>query len=224
MKKKYHGYVRVSTDGQDRIKQEHELLLFAQKEEIVFSEIISETISSRAKLDGRLLSGLLEAVRPGDYIVTPELSRLGRSISQILRIVDDLIKKNVGIVLLKENIRICADGGGMDMSTKIQISMFSLFAEIERDLVSIRTKEGLKAAKAKGVKLGRQKGQQVRCRLDNYQDFITESFSYGIPASHIIRRLKSEKNVIISRAAFDSYVKSRKLKPSQKKNGTSLEN
>ena len=80
----------------------------------------------------------------------------------------------------------------------------------------MRTKEGLKAAKAKGVKLGRQKGQQVQCRLDDYAGFIKESFSYGVSAAQIIRRLEAEKKVKISRTSFDLYVKTRQLKPGQK--------
>ena len=86
-------------------------------------------------------------MQAGDLIVVSELSRLGRSVGQIIQIVDDLVKNQIRFVAIKENIQL---NGQQDIQGKVMVTMFGLFAEIERDLIAERTREGLAAAKAKG--------------------------------------------------------------------------
>ena len=97
---------------------------------------------------------LLAALEPGDRLLVSELSRLGRSLSQVIQIVDTLVRRKIRFIAIKEGIEF---DGKQDLRTKVMIALFELFAEVERDLISERTKEGLAAAKAKGQLLGRPK-------------------------------------------------------------------
>ena len=108
-----------------------------------------EGLATRHVLD------LIETLSPGDRFMVSELSRLGRRLGQILQIVDHLVQKGVGLVAIKEAIRL---EGKQTLQTKAMLTLFGLFAEIERDLIAERTKEGLIAAKAKGKRLGGPRG------------------------------------------------------------------
>ena len=135
-------------------------------------------------------------------MIVSELSRLGRSLGQIIRIVDDLISKKVKFIAVKENIVL---DGKQNMQTKVMIAMFGLFAEIERDLISERTKEGLAAARAKGKLLGRPKGKLGKSRLDGKEDEIKLLLSKEVSKSSIAKIMD------ISRTALYSFIESRKL-------------
>ena len=97
----------------------------------------------------------MHVLQRGDRLVVSELSRLGRSLGQIVAILDALAKAGVAFVAMKENIRI---EGQRDIQTKVMTTLFALFAEVERDLISGRTREGLAKARSSGRKLGRPKG------------------------------------------------------------------
>lgn len=111
----------------------------------------------------RRIEELLEVLKDGDRLVVSELSRLGRSLGQVIRIVEELVRRKIHFVAIKEAIRF---EGKQDMQTKVMIALFGLFAEVERDLISERTKEGLDATKAKGRVLGRPKGSLGNSKLD----------------------------------------------------------
>jgi len=132
-------------------------------------------ISSRKSTQARKIDKLLENLQAGDLLLVSELSRLGRSVSQIIRIVDNPIKKQVRLVAVRESIKI---NGKQDIQTKTMITMFGLFAEIERDLISERTKQGLQAARAKGKILGRPKGPG-KSRLDDFKPEIEALLKNG---------------------------------------------
>ena len=102
------------------------------------------------------------AKQPGDRLVVSELSRLGRSLGQVVAVLDALAKAGVAFVALKENIRV---EGKRDIQTKVMTTLFALFAEVERDLISERTREGLARARSSGRKLGRPKGSLGVSRL-----------------------------------------------------------
>ena len=106
---------------------------------------------------------MLGTLEPGDRLLVSELSRLGRSLSQVIQIVETLVRRKIRFIAIKEAIEF---DGKQDLSTKVMIALFGLFAEVERDLISERTKEGLAAAKAKGKRLGRPKGALGTSRLD----------------------------------------------------------
>ena len=115
-----------------------------------------------ANQTGARLDELMHVLQRGDRLVVSELSRLGRSLGQIVAILDALAKAGVAFVAMKENIRV---EGQRDIQTKVMITLFALFAEVERDLISERTREGLAKARASGRKLGRPKGSLGVSRL-----------------------------------------------------------
>jgi len=145
------AYIRVSTVRQDLENQRCEIEAYCRRNETAIDEWIEVEISSRKSLKDRLIDRMMESVRSGDTIIVSEMSRLGRSISEVVEIVNALIKKRVRLVAIKQNIEV---NGKHDMAGKMIITMFALMAEIERDLISERTKMGLARAKAQGVKLG----------------------------------------------------------------------
>ena len=118
-------------------------------------DFIGATASGQASEKRRRLDELISVLQRGDRLVVSELSRLGRSLGQIVAILDALTKEGVAFVALKENIRV---EGKRDIQTKVMTTLFALFAEVERDLISGRTREGLAKARSSGRKLGRPKG------------------------------------------------------------------
>lgn len=132
-----------------------------------------------------------------------ELSRLGRSVGQIIKIVDDLIKHQIHFIAIKENIHL--DGKKQDIQSKVMVTLFGLFAEIERDLISERTCEGLAAARAKGRILGRPKGSHGPSKLDGKEGEIQMLMAKKIPKASIAKILD------VSRSALLYFISSRQL-------------
>ena len=149
------AYIRISTGGQDLDGQRLAILNYAQRQGLAVDTFVEARVSSRSMTLKRGLDTVLDQVHAGDLILVSELSRLGRSVGQIIHLVDRLMKQQVRLVAIKEHIEL---NGAQDIRTKVMITMFSLFAEIERDLIAERTKEGLAAARAKGRHPGRPKG------------------------------------------------------------------
>ena len=135
-------------------------------------------------------------------MIVSELSRLGRSLGQVIRIVDELVKQKVRFVAIKEAIRF---EGKQDMQTKVMIALFGLFAEVERDLISQRTKEGLAAARAKGRLLGRPKGALGKSKLDGKEEEIQMLLEKTVSKASIA------KIVGVSRTALHHFIQTRKL-------------
>ncbi len=153
------AYLRVSTVKQDLDNQVLEINQYCEREGLKVNDWIKVEISSRRSKEDRGIVGLLDGLRNGDTLIVSELSRLGRSLKEILEIVNELIKKHVRFIAIKQGMVI---NGRNDMATKVMIAMFGLLAEIERDLISERTKNGLARAKAEGKRLG-----NPRFDLDN---------------------------------------------------------
>jgi len=136
-------------------------------------------------------------------LIVSELSRIGRSLGQIINIVDYLVKEKIKFQTIKENITI--NPGKHDIQTKVMITMFGLFAEIERDLISERTKSGLQAAREKGKILGRPKGVLGKSILDGKEAEISEYLKKGVSKSSIAKILG------VSRTCVYAFIESRKL-------------
>ena len=149
------AYLRVSTAQQDVRSQRLAILEYARQHDFRIDDFIEATASGQASEKRRRLDELLNGLQRGDRLIVSELSRLGRSLGQIVAILDALAKAGVAFVALKENIRV---EGKRDIQTKVMTTLFALFAEVERDLISERTREGLAKARASGRKLGRPKG------------------------------------------------------------------
>jgi DNA invertase Pin-like site-specific DNA recombinase len=148
-----YGYVRVSTDRQTVENQRFEIEQFCSKNNIAIGRWIEETISGVKLPEKRLLGTLLAAAKTGDLIVCSELSRLGRSMFMIMSILNSLLLNGIKIWTIKDNYRL-----GDDIQDKIHAFAFGLTAEVERELISRRTKEALARKKSEGFTLGRPKG------------------------------------------------------------------
>lgn len=190
------AYVRVSTDRQDADNQRLEILNYAQNHGFIIDDFISITISTRRDPVARRIDELMEMLNPGDTLIVSELSRLGRSVGQVATLVDKLINKHVKVIALKENITLNGDGK-KDVQTTVMVTMFSLFAEIERQLISERTKAGLAAARAKGKLLGRPKGSLGKTKLDGKEEMIREELKYRVPKSAIARKFGVSRTCLV---------------------------
>ena len=181
------AYLRISTEQQDLNSQKLELHEYARKNDYKITQFIEVEQSSRKSTQIRKIDELLENLQEGDLLLVSELSRLGRSVGQVIQIVDTLIQKRERLIAIKESIKI---NGKQDIQTKTMITMFGLFAEIERDLISERTKQGLLAAKKKGKLLGRPKGSG-KSRLDPFKPEIEALLKNGSSKTFIAKRYET---------------------------------
>lgn len=170
-----YGYIRVSTDKQTVQNQKFEISLYAKKNKIKIDSWISETISGTVIPSKRNLGRLLEEVHTGDLIICSEISRLGRSMFMIMSILNRLMEKEVQVFTVKEGYRL-----GTDLTSKVLAFAFSISAEIERTLISDRTREALKRKKSEGVVLGRPKGKRnSRYKLSSHENQIVDFLKKG---------------------------------------------
>ena len=158
------GYIRVSTDTQDLEKQRHLLLEYAQRHQLLIGEFINVEVSSRKDTKERRIDELLAKLDDGDTLIVAELSRLGRNMLETLNIINRLGEQGVQIIFVRQ-----PELSTLGSHTKLLLAIYSYFAEAEREYISLRTKQGLAAAKASGKKLGRPKGSKNKDRvLDPY--------------------------------------------------------
>jgi DNA invertase Pin-like site-specific DNA recombinase len=174
-----YGYIRISTDKQTTENQRFEILKFTQLKNIVIDEWIEETISSTKRLDVRKFGNLLQRMQKGDVLIVSELSRMGRNLMQIMKILHDCMEKDVMVYTVKENYEL-----GNNINSKVLAFAFGLSAEIERNLISQRTKEALARRKAEGQILGRPKGSRSQIRKltgkeEEIQILIKKKISYS---------------------------------------------
>ncbi|EIJ44108.1 site-specific recombinase, DNA invertase Pin [Beggiatoa alba B18LD] len=174
-----YGYIRVSTDKQTTENQRYEIQKFAEERDIPIGEWITETISATKKLEERKFGRLLKKMQKGDQLVVTELSRLGRNLMQIMKILHDCMEKDVMVYTIKERYEL-----GNNLNSKVLAFAFGLSAEIERNLISQRTKEALARRKAEGVILGRPKGRtasytKLTGKEHEIQSYLEKKISYS---------------------------------------------
>lgn len=178
-----YGYVRVSTDKQTLENQEFEIRNFCKGKKIKIDKWITEKISGTKDYEKRKLGILLKNLKKGDILLCSEISRLGRNLLQIMSILNICMKKDVQVWTIKDNYRL-----GADIQSKVLAFAFSLSAEIERNLISQRTKEALARIKADGRKLGRNFGSKNRKHiLDGKEKDILKLLKRGVPKTHVAR-------------------------------------
>jgi len=201
---KTYGYIRVSTEKQDYENQKFGILEYANKNDIHNVEFVEETISSRKKLEDREIWNLInDTLKEDDIIITSELSRFGRSTLEVMHLFKLMTEKKIKAHIIKNNIKLNEDEN--KITNQVLIFAFGLAAEIERDLISSRTKEALASRKAKGMKLGRQKGQQVKSKLDPKRDLIVGYLEKNINVTAIAKLCDCARNTM------EHYIKSRQL-------------
>lgn len=152
-----YGYIRVSTDKQTTENQRFEITNYSKKREFPIGKWIEETISATKKLENRKLGSLLNNMEKGDILIVSELSRLGRNLMQIMSILNRCMENEIQVFTIKENYEL-----GNNINSKVLAFAFGLSAEIERNLISQRTKEALARKRAEGVILGRPKGSKSK--------------------------------------------------------------
>ena len=150
------AYIRVSTDDQDYRNQKFEILNYCDKEDWKVDTWLELEMSSRQSSKERRIDELIDKLNPGDRLIVSELSRLGRSTGEVILLIKNITSIPVEFIAVKQGLRLRRENS-QDITSKVIVTIFSLLAELERDLVSERTKIALARAKASGKKLGRPK-------------------------------------------------------------------
>jgi DNA invertase Pin-like site-specific DNA recombinase len=189
-----YGYIRVSTDRQSVDNQRFEIEQFCAKNKIAIDHWIEETISGTKQPENRLLGSLLAEAKTGDLIICSELSRLGRSLFMIMSILYNLLQNGVKIWTIKDDYRL-----GDDIQAKVMAFAFALSADIERSLISQRTKEALAHKRMEGVTLGRPKGSTTAMfKLLNHEEEIKALLDAKISKTSIARMFGVSRRTVIS--------------------------
>lgn len=181
-----YGYVRVSTQEQNADSQKNSISRYCIDHKLMVDEWIELEMSSRKSTALRRIDELLSKLQSNDVVIASELSRLGRSIRETLNIIEIIMKeKQSRLILIKQNLDLNPSDSS-NMSNKILITVFSMLAELERDFISERTKEGLRARVAKGIKLGKPKGIIQASMYDKDREKILNLYQLGVPLQKII--------------------------------------
>lgn len=189
-----YGYIRVSSDKQTVENQRFEINNFCKKNEMQIDGWIEETISGTKAYNKRQLGILLKRVKKDDLIICAELSRLGRNLFMIMEILNICMTKECKVWTIKDNYRL-----GEDIQSKVLAFAFGLSAEIERNLISQRTKEALARKRAEGVTLGRPKGRKTapeKHKLYGKRKLIFELLAVGMSQRAIAKICKVDRNTL----------------------------
>jgi DNA invertase Pin-like site-specific DNA recombinase len=186
-----YGYIRVSTDKQTVENQRFEIERFCTIHGLVVEKWIEETISGVKTLEKRLLGTLLDEIQKDDLIICSELSRLGRSLFMIMSILNVLLAAEAKVWTIKDGYRL-----GDDIQSKVLAFAFSLSAEIERNLISQRTKEALARKKAEGKILGRRPGKAARSKLTGHKHEIKKMLKMGMSKAAIARHFGVHRETV----------------------------
>ena len=187
-----YGYIRVSTDKQTVENQRFEIVRFCEQNGIAVNKWIEETISGTTGADKRKLGELLGILQKDDILVCSELSRLGRNLLMIMSILNACMEKEVQVWTVKDNYRL-----GKDINSKVLAFAFGLSAEIERTLISQRTKEALARIKSEGIRLGRPCGSKSKeLKLTGKNIRIKKLLEQKIPKNKIAEKLGVHRSTL----------------------------
>lgn len=199
------AYLRTSTDKQDLNNQRLEILEYARRNDFHIDDFIEIEISSRKNRKARRIEELLENLNPEDTLVVTELSRLGRSTGEVITLIDELIANDITIFVIKQNLKL--DKHQDDIQSLAMITMLSLFAHMERTMISRRTKEALAVKKAQGITLGKPKGTVQNSVFDKDRKRIVELLSLGLS----VRKIALDHLKYGDPSSLHHYVKTRNL-------------
>jgi len=176
------GYLRVSTVNQDLEKNKADILKYANGKKLGNVDFVEEIISGKVSWKKRKIKDVIDSLKKDDWLIVAELSRLGRSMLEIMEIISEAKQKEINIFAIKNNWTL---NGSIE--SKILLMVFSMASEIERDLISARTTEALRVRKASGMKLGRPKGKG-KSKLDKHTEEIVALLRDGVPKKKVARR------------------------------------
>lgn len=177
------GFIRVSTLDQDTEKNKLDMLQFANSHKLGNVEFVEEKVSGTKDYKKRKLGVLLDNMSSGDVLIVPELSRIARSTIQILEVIQITQDRGITLYSLKENF--CNQDNSI--ASTVTKTIFALVAQIERELISLRTREALHARKASGMRLGRPKGKG-KSKLDEHIGEINRLLALGVPKTIIAKQ------------------------------------
>jgi len=196
------GYIRVSTEQQDYEKQRYLLLDYAQSQQWQIDDFIAVEVSSRKSQRERRITELLERLQTGDLLLVAELSRLGRNMLETLNIIQALVEQGVKIVFVRQP----------ELSTnashaQLLLAIYSYFAQSEREFISLRTKQGLAAARASGRRLGRPKGSRDKHRpLDAFREQIRAHLQADLPIASIQKLINPQLQEPLTYNSYRYYI------------------
>jgi len=196
------GYLRVSTNNQNTENQKLAILKYANANKFNIDQWIEVKASSQKSNSIRKLDELQRNLKSKDTVIVTELSRLGRSVGQIIILMDELLARDISFISIKENLKL---SGKKSIQTKVMTTMLGLFAELERDLISQRTKEGLARARKEGKILGRPKGSYGKSKLDGKEEEIKSYLSKGVTKASIAKIYE------VSWPALNNFIKTRNI-------------
>lgn len=187
-----YGYIRTSTEKQNNENQHFEIENFATANNIHIDKWIEETISSRKSLEERKLGKLLKKLKPNDILIASELSRLGRNLLQVMSILHHCMNISCQVWTIKDAYRL-----GSDIQSKVLAFAFGLSAEIERNLISQRTKIAIDKLKADGKPIGRVKGSKNKfTKLGGKEELISKLLSQNIKKTKIAKMLNVDYSTL----------------------------
>lgn len=183
------AYIRKSTDRQSFEHQEYEIEQYAEKHNLKIDRWVEENISSRKELKKRQLGKLLEELQDGDILIATEISRLGRSLLEVMGILQTCLEKNCQVWTIKESYNL-----KNDLQSQLLAAVFTIGVSIERSLLSQRTKTALDAKKAAGVKLGRPFGaESKKLKLSKNTKRIRDLLDKKVSKNQIARIMGVQK-------------------------------
>lgn len=178
------AYLRVSTDKQTLENQRSEIIRFASHQGISVDRWVEEVVSGKVKDSDRKLGFTLKRLKRGDTLIVCELSRLSRTLLDIMSIMRSMLEKGITLYSVKENFCL-AD----NINSKVILFAFGLAAEIERDLISTRTKEALASRKEQGMALGRHLGSCPKMEfLESSRENILQEHAIGYPICELSKK------------------------------------
>jgi DNA invertase Pin-like site-specific DNA recombinase len=187
-----YAYLRVSTDQQDIEKQKHGILIYANQQGIANLEFVEDVASGKLNWQKRKIGTLIESMATGDTIIFSEVSRIARSVLQVLEMLAEAQKKEINVHIAKQNMRF--DGS---LNSRITATILGLAAEIEREFISMRTKEALAKLKKDGVTLGRPAGGlSKKLKLDAHKAEITKYLKKGISNRSIAKLIECSETTL----------------------------
>lgn len=205
------GYIRVSTDTQNLQNQKHKILEYAHTKKISIDEFLEIEISSKKNQRDRLIDSLFEKLNKEDTVIFTELSRLGRNMLEILNLIDRFNKAQIKLIFVNQPELSTNENNAL---SSLLLAIYGYFAQTEREIISERTKQGLKLAKANGKKLGRPKGSRNKNKiLEPLKSDIMNLLSLNLPKTSILKIVNSKLERDVSISTLNYFIKIIKNQP-----------